>query len=333
MNKIIVYFFGLLFIIFNLTSFSLVDTTLASSSVLYVYPNGDSNFTSIQDAIENAVEGDTVFVYSGYYYENVIVDKSINIVGEDELNTTIDGSNYDVLYINTDNVMISGFTIKNGLNGINIVNSSQCIITENTITDSENGIYIDNLSFDNKIYLNNFIINNNHAYDSSINSWHFLNKGNYWDDYTGYDKNNNGIGDIPYNISGGNRQDRFPLINPITELPAADFSFSPSNPFTVDVIEFTDESEDLDGYIVNWSWDFGDGNISFEQNPNYSYPDDGIYNITLEIVDNYGASIESIKQITVLNTIPSVNFSYKPNNPTDLQNVHLMIYHMIMMVK
>ena len=37
--------------------------------------------------------------------------------------------------------------------------------------------------------------------------------GNYWDDYTGSDENHDGIGDTPYNISGGSNQDLYPLMH------------------------------------------------------------------------------------------------------------------------
>ena len=43
----------------------------------------------IQDGIDNASDGDTVFVYSGIYYEQVTVDKSITFEGEDRNSTII----------------------------------------------------------------------------------------------------------------------------------------------------------------------------------------------------------------------------------------------------
>jgi hypothetical protein len=39
--------------------------------------------------------------------------------------------------------------------------------------------------------------------------------GNFWNDYSGKDSNGDGMGDIPYSISGGNNQDRYPLMEPI----------------------------------------------------------------------------------------------------------------------
>ena len=63
------------------------------------------------------------------------------------------------------------------------------------------------------------INNSKNAYDKSINtSWDNKNQGNYWDDYNGKDLNNDGIGEIPYYISGGNNKDNFPLIEQYGEI-------------------------------------------------------------------------------------------------------------------
>lgn len=77
----------------------------------------------------------------------------------------------------------------------------------------------------NSIYHNNFINNTQNAYDECINIWDngYPSGGNYWDDYTGVDNyygpnqdtpGSDGIGDTPYNISGGSNVDRYPLMHP-----------------------------------------------------------------------------------------------------------------------
>ena len=50
-----------------------------------------------------------------------------------------------------------------------------------------------------------------------------------------------------------------------------------------DVIQYTDES---DGFITNWLWDFGDGNLSTDQNPSHTYTAGGIYSVTLIVSNN-----------------------------------------------
>ena len=77
----------------------------------------------------------------------------------------------------------------------------------------------------NTIYHNSFINNfNDVEEDNHLNFWDngYPSGGNYWNDYTGYDNNTDGIGDTPYEIEGGYNQDNYPLMHPfglITELP------------------------------------------------------------------------------------------------------------------
>jgi len=105
-------------------------------------------------------------------------------------------------------------------------------------------------------------------------------------------------------------------INDVNDAPVANFTYLPENPTTADVIYFNASSSyDPDGEIVNYTWDFGDGNVSYEQNPTHRYIEDGIYNVNLTVTDNDGASSTITKQISVGNTPPIANFSYSPTDP------------------
>ncbi|EMR73821.1 PDK repeat-containing protein [Thermoplasmatales archaeon SCGC AB-539-N05] len=98
--------------------------------------------------------------------------------------------------------------------------------------------------------------------------------------------------------------------------PVANFSFDPLLPTQVDTIEFTDQSTDPDGFIVNWSWDFGDGSYAYTKNATYQYADEGVYTVTLTVEDNNSA-IDSIeKVVTVANMNPVAGFDFEPLSPT-----------------
>jgi uncharacterized repeat protein (TIGR01451 family) len=146
------------------------DKINVSASTLYVGGNGSGNYSSIQTAINNASSGDTVYVYSGTYNENVIVNKTINLIGEDRTNTTIvgkivvNGTN-DAVQITVNGVVLRGFTIKNGGNqhlngGVKLRYAKNCVISDNNLSSNGfSGIIL--LSSSNNIIKNNIISFNN----------------------------------------------------------------------------------------------------------------------------------------------------------------------------
>jgi parallel beta-helix repeat protein len=83
-----------------------------TAETIIVNINGSGNFTSIQDAIDQAERGDTVFVKPGIYYENITINKTINLIGSGTEHTTIIGDQVRaVIKLESNNSRISGFTI------------------------------------------------------------------------------------------------------------------------------------------------------------------------------------------------------------------------------
>ena len=88
----------------------------------------------------------------------------------------------------------------------------------------------------------------------------------------------------------------------VTPLLVAGFTYE----VHADRVNFTDIS---DGYnIVKWSWSFGDGSISFEQNPVHEYKEIGNYSVTLEVTDVNGGKATHYELIKVT-TVPEVNYT------------------------
>jgi hypothetical protein len=81
--------------------------------------------------------------------------------------------------------------------------------------------------------------------------------------------------------------------------PEARFTFSPSNPYTYEIIYFDDDSTDIDGSIVDWDWDFKDGHTSDEKNPEHAYLSPGSYNVRLRVTDDDGNTDIYTKKVTV----------------------------------
>jgi parallel beta-helix repeat protein len=162
----------------------------SDGKTLYVGGSGADNYSKIQDAIDNASNGDKVFVYgeSSPYYENIIVDKSIIIIGEHPTITIIDGNTKQcTINVNANNVNISGFHIINGnLSGLKLLNSEDCYIFNNIIEfNSRYGISLIESS-NNLIEINTIINNENGIKLSSNSNNNIINENKI-------DKNYNGI--------------------------------------------------------------------------------------------------------------------------------------------
>lgn len=97
------------------------------------------SFDTVQQAINEAEEGSTILVPSGTYFEHVIVNKTVSLIGENPSATIIDGGGTGtVIEVAADGVQIAGFTIQNSgwgwtRNGILVQNASRCEIRFNRL--------------------------------------------------------------------------------------------------------------------------------------------------------------------------------------------------------
>jgi parallel beta-helix repeat protein len=210
------------------------------------------DYPTIQEAINHAKEGDTIFVLNGTYHEhNLDITKGILLKGENKSETIIDGDlTGTVVKVNADQVTIANFTIKNsgtgsedcGIRlysdnstmsnnivtychyGMRLFNSHNNNLIGNAIMHNSYGIGLLD-SFSNDIYHNCFIDNAKQV--DSIDSDDFWDHGypsggNYWSNYTGvdlcYGPNQNlpgsdGIGDTPHNVTtNGAEKDGYPRL-------------------------------------------------------------------------------------------------------------------------
>lgn len=84
--------------------------------------------------------------------------------------------------------------------------------------------------------------------------------------------------------------------------PVAAFTTSTGNKYLNKgtAITFTDASLDSDGVLASWSWDFGNGDTSDQQNPEYTYNDTGSYSVSLTVKDNLGAIHTKTMEVEVV---------------------------------
>jgi parallel beta-helix repeat protein len=276
-------------------------------------------FQNIQDGINSATPCQTIFVLDGIYYENPIIDVGFS-VKLDSQGAIIDGGETgSVVTIISDNVEVSGFTIRNcGSNeldagidihsdhnkilantlnnnqatGINLQDSANYnTIMENNIYHNQGaGIFIWDSSNDNNIYYNDLM---DHGWFNAKdlcedNNW----DNNYWDDYSGSGE---------YIIPGGFSKDTNPLteqwINHPPETPIINGSTSGTigseDEYTIFVTD--PDRHDFFMYI-----DWGDENIIEYTGPilesisnqegihlTYSWSEEGTYKIRIKVKDEY----------------------------------------------
>jgi len=92
--------------------------------------------------------------------------------------------------------------------------------------------------------------------------------------------------------------------------PNATFTYSPTTPLTGEDVTFNaTASYDIDGQIVNYFWDFGDGNTDAGNIVTHAYLDNGTYTVTLTITDNDGLKDKALDTITVQNRPPIAQFT------------------------
>ena len=135
----------------QISAFSSSATLASSAPRTLTVPD---NYPSISAAISSASEGDTVYVKSGTYHENPIVNKALTVQGEDPSSTFVVGVGglargaMPVFNLITAGVTISGFTIKsqnyststNFASGI-VVWGDNCVIMGNKIVGTYYGIF------------------------------------------------------------------------------------------------------------------------------------------------------------------------------------------------
>ena len=239
--------------------------------------NTTFNYDTIQAAIDvpQTLDGHTISVDAGTYQEHVAVSKSLTLVGENSDTTIIDGGGSDDVVLvaanksairgftlrgsgcgcagyggisiqNSNNNSITGNTIRDNGYGINLQDSSDCVISGNILTNNtfggiqlesshrnnvtnnsirENDWGIRVITASDNIFYHNNIVNNTdqtYIYESPDNIWDdgYPSGGNYWSDYEGEDlfsgpgqnvTGSDGIGDEPRDIDEYN-QDRYPLM-------------------------------------------------------------------------------------------------------------------------
>ncbi|UCG69812.1 MAG: right-handed parallel beta-helix repeat-containing protein, partial [Thermoplasmata archaeon] len=134
------------------------DIILKASATVREVGSGKT-YSTIQEGVDAAQPGDTVYVYAGIYNETIIIDKTINLTGEDKDLVIMDGQGGWAIEMNADFINISGMTIENATRGVSGSFRSNIKINDSIFVNNSMGIYL--------LYSNNCYVFNNEIVNSS----------------------------------------------------------------------------------------------------------------------------------------------------------------------
>jgi len=204
-----------------------LQITMSNNAVVAKGISINSDYNTIKNnIINNCING---IQLSAQSESNTIIHNEMknNQIGIETLSSDNNNISHNILsnnqqyniYLTTDsNTNKISFNIMDtSMYGIRIKGSEDNNVYKNCIQNNERGIYCCCGAKSNYIYSNTLLNNsiNNAEEDKGLNNiWYDYpnGPGNYWDNYTGNDENNDGIGDTPYKIPRAGNQDIYPLM-------------------------------------------------------------------------------------------------------------------------
>ena len=310
-------------ILVNCNNITIKDLDLFNTSVgIELWGTDDSKI------MNNSISSNSMYGIRLFYgSNNIITNNNINSNNWNGIRLGYSSENV----INNNNVSLSQGS------GIYLSNSPNNIIDRNNISYNDCGIYlyttqgIPEQSKNNKIYLNNFMDNTDHVrsgYGFSSggppNIWNsteeitytyngksYMNYlGNYWDNYTAADTDNDGIGDTPYNTGVG--QDNYPLIEPFenytpaeNQPPTVQITSGPSGTIDYDDVTFTWNGNDPDGEVTGYYYGLDNptpDTWTTETSHTFNNVSEGNHTFYVQAKDDKGAT----------SSVISRSFSYTP---------------------
>jgi parallel beta-helix repeat protein len=293
------------------------------------------NINISQNRFSNNIDGvevgggcnDNYVINNTYSSDNTgvsIINAQNNLIQ----NNIIVGSSFSGIYLTYGgSSIVRDNTVRNNDIGILLDYTTLNMFDRNEFRNNDDGIWFQNLANGNIFYNNTFITNTRNAHESSptSNSFSYNGYGNSWDDYQGYDCNNDGIGETPY-VSGivtdnfplCSRLDTFDPIISITE-PAMDSVYGAYSPsFTLTIQEYIIHSQwyTLDGETINVPFSGLAGTIDQTE---WDKIGDGIVTITFyanDTANNIGQSEVTVRKDTIAPVI-TIN---EPNNAEEFDN-------------
>jgi len=281
----------------------------------------------------NGIESNNVDGVKLFFTDNVG-----NIIIDNEINSNR-WNGVHIMY-SVGNEILKNNISSNFWDGVHLGNAKANIIRLNLISSNFlTGILLFEGCSGNKIYHNNIV--NNVCFDDGENFWDndYPNGGNFWADYNGSDEDEDGFGDIPYDVPGGKNKDNYPFMEPIVP------PFKPTRPLGTlygrvgDEYSYTTLTIDLNNDMVKYGWDWnGDYNVDewtnfYESGSTctvyHTWIEPGDYKVYVKAVDELGLESEWSDPLPIrmprsrVRITPFLNFLQ--NHPLLFQMFHWFI--------
>ena len=182
-RKVLCVFSSVFLLVSFVIDVSFLDVSAQQTSQVHNLSKAE-DYETIQQSIDAASVGDTIYVGNGTYYEHVVINKPVFLMGENKFSTIVDGGGSgNVISITADNVTVTGFTIQNGgltlmMGGVYIDHSVNNELIGNIIRNSEYGVYLsyssENSIVDNTVLSNSYGIGLTSSSDNVISNNNFL---------------------------------------------------------------------------------------------------------------------------------------------------------------
>lgn len=151
--------------------------------------DGKGEYTSIQDAIDAASDGDTITIYEGTYFETLTLNKSLSLIGGSKhkpilmYNKNATGS---IISINANNCKIEGLALSCYINYLDIagtvtgikISSSNNKISNNTISNTYYGMELARHQ-NNNVISYNVVANNTEGIEGLQTSYNDISHNNF----------------------------------------------------------------------------------------------------------------------------------------------------------
>lgn len=151
-----------------------INCASAATIIVDVNSGNNSNFSSIQEAINFAQKNDSILIYKGNYSETLTIDKQLKISSisrnSEDVIINPNTSSRPIIHVTSDNVEITDLTIlgnnnennENQISGIFLDSVKNSLIQNNTISNVQDGLVL-NTSSENGIQNNTLLSNTLHG--------------------------------------------------------------------------------------------------------------------------------------------------------------------------